>query len=201
MKKLIKLILLAIIFICSCQPNNLHNGDIIFQVSQSSQSRGIQKATNSKYSHMGIIYILKGDVYVYEAVGPVKITPFKKWIARGEDKHYVVKRLIDWKNVLTEENLLKMKESGDQFLGKPYDFYFNWSDENIYCSELVWKMYHRALNIDIGELKTLEDFDLSSPEVQKLMKKRYPQGVPLDMSVISPADMYNSSLLITVKEY
>ena len=147
---------------------------------------------------MGIIYILKGEVYVYEAVGPVKITSFKEWIARGEDHHYVIKRLKDWENVLTEENLLKMKESGDQFLDKPYDIYFDWSNESIYCSELVWKIYHRALGIDIGELKTMEDFDLSSPEVQKIMKKRYPQGLPMDMAVISPADMYNSELLYTV---
>ena len=184
--------------ICSCSQDNLHNGDIIFQVSKSNQSLAIQQATHSQYSHMGIIYILKGEVYVYEAVGPVKITSFKEWIARGEDHHYVIKRLKDWENVLTEENLLKMKESGDQFLDKPYDIYFDWSNESIYCSELVWKIYHRALGIDIGELKTMEDFDLSSPEVQKIMKKRYPQGLPMDMAVISPADMYNSELLYTV---
>ena len=199
MKYTVAILLVLVTLMCSCQPNNLHKGDIIFQVSKSNQSLAIQKATHSQYSHMGIIYILKGEIYVYEAVGPVKITPFKEWIARGEDHHYVVKRLKDWKNMLTEDNLLKMKESGDQFLDKPYDSYFDWSDDSIYCSELVWKIYHRALEIDIGELKTMGDFDLSSPEVQKLMKKRYPEGLPMDMAVISPADMFNSELLYTVK--
>jgi len=198
-KYTVAILLVLVTLMCSCQPNNLHKGDIIFQVSKSNQSLAIQKATHSQYSHMGIIYILKGEIYVYEAVGPVKITPFKEWIARGEDHHYVVKRLKDWKNMLTEDNLLKMKESGDQFLDKPYDSYFDWSDDSIYCSELVWKIYHRALEIDIGELKTMGDFDLSSPEVQKLMKKRYPEGLPMDMAVISPADMFNSELLYTVK--
>jgi len=198
-KYTVAILLVLVTLMCSCQPNNLHKGDIIFQVSKSNQSLAIQKATQSQYSHMGIIYILKGEIYVYEAVGPVKITPFKEWIARGEDHHYVVKRLKDWKNMLTEDNLLKMKESGDQFLDKPYDSYFDWSDDSIYCSELVWKIYHRALEIDIGELKTMGDFDLSSPEVQKLMKKRYPEGLPMDMAVISPADMYNSELLYKVK--
>ena len=33
----------------------LKNGDLIFHTSQSSQSQAIQIATNSKYSHMGII--------------------------------------------------------------------------------------------------------------------------------------------------
>jgi len=198
MKYAVAVLLVLVTLICSCSQDKPHNGDIIFQVSKSSQSLAIQQATHSQYSHMGIIYILKGEVYVYEAVDPVKITSFKEWIARGEDHHYVVKRLKDWNNVLTEENLLKMKESGDQYLDKPYDIYFDWSNESIYCSELVWKIYHRALGIDIGELKTMEDFDLSSPEVQKIMKKRYPEGLPMDMAVISPADMYNSELLYTV---
>jgi len=198
MKFTLAILLVCVALMCSCQQEMLHNGDIIFQVSQSTQSLAIQKATHSQYSHMGIIYILEGKLYVYEAVGPVKTTPFKKWIARGEDHHYVVKRLKDGNNLLAEENLLKMKETGDQFLGKPYDIYFDWSDESIYCSELVWKIYHRALGINIGELKTMEDFDLSSPEVQKLMNKRYPNGLPLDMAVISPADIFNSEFLYTV---
>src|SRR5437867_163185 len=27
----------------------------------------------------------------------------------------------------------------------PYDLTFEWSDDKIYCSELVWKVYERAL--------------------------------------------------------
>ncbi|MBL4670033.1 MAG: hypothetical protein JKY30_12325 [Flavobacteriales bacterium] len=45
-------------FIESLLENNIQNGDIIFQISKSSQSKAIQLATNSKYSHMGIIYKL-----------------------------------------------------------------------------------------------------------------------------------------------
>ena len=36
--------------------SNLHEGDIIFQTSKSSQSKAILMATHSKYSHMGIVY-------------------------------------------------------------------------------------------------------------------------------------------------
>ena len=71
------------------------DGDIIFHTSKSAQSIAIQKATNSKYSHMGIIFNRDGSPYVYEAVKTVRYTPLKKWIARGEDGHYVVKRLRD----------------------------------------------------------------------------------------------------------
>jgi hypothetical protein len=33
-----------------------------------------------------------------------------------------------------------MKATGEGFLGKDYDLTFGWSDERLYCSELVWKV-------------------------------------------------------------
>ena len=53
----------------------IKNGDLIFQTSLSSQSQAIQLATNSKYSHCGIVYIENGQFYVFEAIQPVKTTP------------------------------------------------------------------------------------------------------------------------------
>ena len=43
-----------------------------------------------------------------------------------------------------------MRQVGESFRGRPYDLTFEWSDERIYCSELVWKIYERALGIEIG---------------------------------------------------
>ncbi len=43
--------------------DQFQNGDIIFQESKSSQSKAIQLATNSRYSHMGIIYITRWNHY------------------------------------------------------------------------------------------------------------------------------------------
>ncbi len=59
-------------------------GDIIFQISRSSQSKAIQLATHSDYSHTGMLVIRNKKPYVFEAVGPVKYTPLKQWIAHGE---------------------------------------------------------------------------------------------------------------------
>src|SRR5688572_7446329 len=130
--------------------NQFENGDIIFQTSRSGQSKAIQLATKSKYSHMGIIYEADGKYFVYEAVQPVKLTNLNDWIKRGENSHYVVKRLKDRSEILTYENLKKMKDVGDRFKGKSYDIYFEWSDDKIYCSELVWKIYKEALDIELG---------------------------------------------------
>jgi hypothetical protein len=176
------------------------NGDIIFQTSKSRQSKAIQLATNSKYSHMGIIYENGGKYFVYEAVQPVKLTPLKEWMNRGENGHYVIKRLKNAENILTNEILNKMKLYGDQLKGKSYDIYFEWSDDKIYCSELVWKIYKEAANIEIGKLEQLSDFDLSDKIVQSIMKERYGENIPMDEKVISPAEMFNSDKLETVEE-
>jgi len=176
------------------------NGDIIFQTSKSSQSKAIQLATKSKYSHMGIIYQTDGQYYVYEAVQPVKFTKLNDWIRRGENSHYVVKRLKDSKRILTDENITRMKGLGEKFKGKNYDIYFEWSDDKIYCSELVWKIYKETLNIEIGDLQELREFDLTSDIVKDKMKERYGEDIPLDEKVISPATMFESEKLVTVIE-
>ena len=69
------------------------DGDIIFQTSRSTQSLVIQLATKSKYTHMGILFIKNDKPVVFEAIEPVKFTPFGDWIDCGDGKHYVVKRL------------------------------------------------------------------------------------------------------------
>jgi hypothetical protein len=176
------------------------NGDIIFQTSRSGQSKAIQLASGSKYSHMGIIYEDAGALFVYEAVQPVKMTTLDRWIDRGEGAHYVVKRLKDSKRLLTPENIKRLKSTGEKFKGKDYDIYFEWSDDRIYCSELVWKMYKEALDIEIGKLQALQTFDLSNDVVKSKMKERYGDKIPMDEEVISPVAMFDSDLLFTVED-
>jgi len=80
-------------------------------------------------------------------------------------------------------------------LGRPYDLTFDWSDDRMYCSELVYKIYDRALGIKIGELQRVRNFDLTDAAVQAKMRERYGDAVPLDAPVISPAAMGQSPLL------
>lgn len=178
----------------------IRDGDIIFQTSTSSQSKAIQLATGSKYSHMGLIYEKNGKKYVFEAVQPVKLTPLQNWIARGENGHFVVKRFKDGVRTLSQLDLSNMKALGENYLGKDYDLYFEWSDDKIYCSELVWKIYYEALGVEIGELESLSDFDLTHQVVKAKMDERYGTQIPTNEKVISPAAMFNSKKLILVKE-
>jgi hypothetical protein len=177
----------------------IQDGDLIFQSSMSGQSQAIQLATHSKYSHCGIIY-KEGDGYiVFEAVQPVKKTALTKWIAGGDEGHYVIKRLKNSKEVLTPAVIKKMKEVSKGFEGKNYDLYFEWSDSKIYCSELIWKIYQRAAGVEIGNLEKLKNFDLSNPIVQQKIKERYGNNIPLEEKVISPASIFDSALLETVR--
>ncbi len=180
---------------CRSSAYEPRDGDIVFHTSRSSQSQAIQLATHSKYSHMGIVYLRDGKPFVYEAVQPVKLTPLAEWIARGKGGHFVAKRLKRASQLLDGDALARMREAGKKFKGKSYDLYFDWSDDRVYCSELVWKIYHRALGISIGELETIGDFDLSAPVVQEKIRERWGTSLPRDEAVISPASMFSSHLL------
>lgn len=201
MKIVVLAALLFLVVGCNADHNyDPQDGDIIFQTSRSTQSTAIQLATGSRYSHMGVVYLNDEIPFVFEAVEPVKTTPLAEWIARGEDGHFVVKRLVDARKVLTPEALEKMLAVGRTFEDKHYDLTFEWSDEKIYCSELVWKIYQRALGLEIGELETMADFDLSSPAVQAKLKERWGEALPLDELVISPVAMFESELLVEVHQ-
>ena len=176
----------------------IRNGDVIFQTSQSGQSKAIQLATKSKYSHVGIIYLYDKKYFVFEAVQPVKLTPLDEWILRGDNGHYVVKRLLNADSILTDSVMEKMKELGELYMGKPYDIYFEWSDERIYCSELVWKIYKKGAGVEVGKIEKLSDFDLSNELVKEKIKERYGNNIPLNEKVISPASIFNSDNLVTV---
>jgi len=150
---------------------------------------------------MGIIYESEGEYFVYEAVQPVKLTPLQDWINRGENGHYVIKRLENADEILTQETLHKMKQTGEKYKGKDYDLYFEWSDDKIYCSELVWKIYKEATGIEIGKPGKLSDFDLTHEIVSQKIKERYgDNSPPLDEKVISPAAMFDADNLITIVE-
>jgi hypothetical protein len=176
----------------------LHEGDLIFHTSQSGQSQAIQLATHSPYSHCGLLYKTNGEWQVFEAVQPVKLTPLARWVARGQGQHFVVKRLRDAQTALTPAALGRLRAAGQPMMRHNYDLAFEWSDERIYCSELIWKVYDRGLHRQLGKLQQLRDFDLSHPAVRAKLRERYDAQLPLSEPVISPASIFSSPELVTV---
>ena len=176
-------------------PQPVLDGDIIFQPSLSRQSLAIRLATGSPYTHCGIIFYQEDGPYVLEAVNPVSWKPLADWIARGIGGQYVVLRLKDRERLLTPDALAAVRRAATAFEGKGYDLLFQWSDEAIYCSELVWKAYERGAGVALVPLRRLRDYDLDHEEVQRIIKERLGYDIPWEEQVIAPSDIMKSELL------
>lgn len=189
---------IALLQSCGNIESKIQEGDIIFQSDTCAQSKAVKLATHSAYSHCGIIVMENHNYYVYEAVQPVKKTLLSRFIHRGLGGHYVIKRLKNSEKILTKENTEKLKTILKQFIDKDYDLPFEWTDDKMYCSELVWKSYQRATGVEIGRLSRLKDFDLSHPLVKEIMYERYGDSIPYEQVVIPPSAIFESNLLHTI---
>lgn len=180
-----KQIILAVLALLSVTANanknvNYKEGDIVFQISKSKQSPLIQYATMSPWSHCGIIIEKGGELYVLEASNRVKLTPLNEWKDRGRGKLMQVCRVYD-KNI-------KIKYS--QYLGRRYDLAFNFNNNKMYCSELVYKIYKDQFGIELAKPKKIKEYNIFG--LRKVMKKR---NMSEDQLVIAPSD------LLTYKHY
>lgn len=186
--------------VLAADPALFKEGDLIFQSLNTPQSLAIRIATKSDYTHCGIVFKKDEKLYVFEAIQPVSWTLLDTWIARGEGGHYLLMRLKNRENLLDAKTLAALKQSGLPLLGKPYDLYFQWSDDKIYCSELIWKVFQRGAGIELCPLKTFADFDLDHELVRKIARERYKTDLPLDEKVVAPSDLIESDLLEVVSE-
>lgn len=178
--------------------DKIHEGDMIFQTSQSKQCEAVRIATNSKFSHCGIVFMEKGQKYVLEAVQPVKYTPLETWIRHGKENHFVVTRVKNASKILNTQTLKKMKSYGNSLSNKDYDLYFEWSDDKIYCSELIWKIYKNGAGIELCPLQRLKDFNLKDKRVQAILAERYGNKIPLEENVIAPSNLEQSKIVTTI---
>lgn len=176
----------------------LYEGDILFQDFPSPQSTALKLATGSPFTHCGILFFEDSILQVWEAVQPVRKTPFHEWVARDTGEHFVIMRLKKKDSLLTEDILTRMKSYAEKHQGKNYDPYFEWTDSAFYCSEYIWKIFKEAAGIELVSLRKLGDYDFSHPLVKEQLKIRYGDNIPTNEPVIAPGDLFNSNLLDTV---
>lgn len=174
------------------------SGDIVFQTSRSQLGPAIEIATGSRITHCGVVMIDSNEAYVYEAVGPVRRILLDEWIPLGVDERFAAKRLRGADSTLTGALLDKMRSVYSKFAGRDYDVQFNWSDDRLYCSELVYKMFDKGAGIDIGSFTKFGDFKLDDPLVQFWINRYFPDGPDLDEKVVSPVSVYNDSSLVMI---
>jgi len=180
-------------------PYDLKNGDIVFQETNSSQGKAVKAATDSRWTHVGVFFIRDGKPMVIEAVQPVRITPLGSFISRNPKSFYAM-RLKDADKRITSEAVSKAEKYGNRQLGKNYDSKFQWSDERIYCSELVWKLYKEATGIELCKPRPFSTYNLGHPTVQRIINQRYGSMRNLTMNelCVAPSDLAQSKLLIEV---
>lgn len=179
--------------------SSFHNGDIIFQSASFPEALAIRKVTKSPFSHCGVLFKEGNDWFVYEAAASVSKTPFKEFMKNGDDEKYVVRRLRNADTVLTDAALKNMLDFLKRNVGKPYDHKFAWNDDEMYCSELVWKAYYHATKLKVGKLKLLGDYDLSDPVVREQVEKKWGKDLRLTEPMIAPGAIFDSPLLRSVR--
>lgn len=84
----------------------------------------------------------------FEAVQPVGRCRLKDWARRGKENVFVVKRLKQ-DAVLTKHVLDSMRSIAGTWFRRDYDPFFEWSDDRLYCSELIWKLYERTTGLQL----------------------------------------------------
>ena len=200
MKKIIIGTLLAASLIISgftsTQQPKYQTGDIIFHTSKTRLSFVTSVATKSQYTHVGMIIMRKNKPYVIEANGTIKINSLRKFTNRGIGKRFVVLR---FKNDLNKKQKRKLTKEARKQIGKKYDSKFKWGDKKLYCSELVFKVYKKALGIELNKPEKIGDFYSSwNPIITKFAKRKYGKKLPLNEKIITPKRLYESELLTRV---
>jgi hypothetical protein len=180
--------------------SRLQDGDLIFQESTSQQSEMVRALTDSRWTHMGVVFNEPSGLFVFEAASPVRKTPLQKWIAHGRHRHYVVKRLRDADVRLSAATVAKMRKLGATWLGRSYDLRFRWDDQTLYCSELAYKLFDLGAGVRLGKLERAADMNLDDERVQQALRKRFANAKfdPTE-TVVTPDSIFNDDQLVEVE--
>ena len=166
-------------------------GDIIFQsLPRSRLVNAIEGVSRSPYSHCGLVAREEGRWVVYEALHGVEATPLREFLFRGRRRAFAVYRL----KAVHQWCMPAMIEQAKTYLGRPYDVRYRMDDEQIYCSELIYKAFAAAS--DGQQLGTLVQLgDLNWQPWQETI--RYFEGgpVPLEREMITPRNLAEASQL------
>ncbi len=152
-------------------------GDILFQHLNSAFGGGVQDATGSHWSHVGIVKEEATGFFVLEAIfSGVRKTQLSHFL-RGCKFKFAALRPKNW----SHEEISKFIQRASSHLGKPYDRAFELGDrDEIYCSELIYD----ALQATEGKDKIKPspmDFSKALPYWTRYFKRLntpIPQGEP-----------------------
>lgn len=173
----------------------LQDGDIIMQTSKNIDSFSTSFATQSLYTHVGVIDKRGDKILVLDSTGKVGRRPLDEWIAGGVNERYAVyrdKRM----NAATAKAFLK---AARPYMGAGYDVFYLFGNEEFYCSELPYVMY-RSIGMNVGHVQTVGELWLLNPFTYDLIKKRWlnhPNCQALQMTFDQCYDILQDQRIIT----
>ncbi|MHC4713415.1 MAG: YiiX/YebB-like N1pC/P60 family cysteine hydrolase [Planctomycetota bacterium] len=171
----------------------IREGDIVFQSLSGPVPEMIEGSTKSPYSHCGLVVRrADGALDVLESLGFVRFTPIEQWIAGGYRGRIAVYRLRKEHRAVIPDFIAACRK----YIGRPYDLRYDFDDEQIYCSELLYKGFRDATGRTLG--RTVRISDLNWRPYKDLMETLEGGPVPLERELITPRDLARADQLILI---
>jgi hypothetical protein len=166
-------------------------GDVVFQsLPHGELVEAIEGITGSSFSHCGVVMKNKdGRWVVHEAIGVVRETPLYLWIVRGRRGRIDAWR---WRGIEGRE-MAALRTALGRYVGRSYDFRYALEDDEIYCSELVFKAYRDAYGVELGVWEKLGD--LNWRPFEAFIREMENGALPLERSTITPVGVTRSAAL------
>ncbi len=170
-------------------------GDVAFQsLPHNPLIDAIEGATESPFSHCGILHRTGAGWVVVEAIGTVKETPLAEWIAQGRRKRYAGYRLA----ARYRARIPAFIQAAQSSAGRPYDIHYDLDDEAIYCSELIYKAFERSTGEQLGKLQKLGElkWQAHAPVIREIEGGK----LPLERVMITPRSLSEAPQLAKIYE-
>lgn len=149
-------------------PNTLpiQTGDVIFQNKLSLESYAMHEATNSPYSHVGIVYYKDFRYYIIDAGRwGVRLNRFDNWVSSGMKNQFVVMRHKD----MDETKVAALIQQANTLIGAAYDYGMSFKNDSYYGSELIYTLY-KGIDLPIGKTQKISSLNLDHRFTQLLLK-------------------------------
>ncbi len=139
------------------------SGSLIFQQRQDLEGTALSLATDSPYTHVGIIRITGGGPYVMQssaATNGVEEVPLEEFINSGVDQKFAI--YVTMQDYRPEGQLNSPASlAAYDYYNRPYDYYYQQDSLAIYSAELIFKIF-KDTGHPIGKLRKIGDLNFDT---------------------------------------
>lgn len=177
---------------------NLRSGDVVFRMGDARVAKGwfpmsrfLATASNSKFSHTGVVSVEDGQPFVYDTTRTsVARQPFCVWILDNVG-HFGVKRLKpEYRSHIPQV----VDYIHDVFKKQvPFDYELGLDDKALYCIELTEKSFrHAGLKLSdpirLGDMERAADFPMQMIGIAKASQFALKTPLTFEQEVFFPGN-------------